>query len=180
MENMLPKQMSYEALEKQWGGMLRRFIWNIPGMDREDVLQELRIVLMLAQQRYDPDRGCAFSTYLWRACVNKVGKLLYKTKEVKKRIPAWMIISLCEGDHSTSESTYCPSCLELPWYLDDVEVLDLMTGESQEVQMLAGLILRGESTRKSWEQRGLSSSQIKQGVTGLKDLLKGGRDARGK
>ncbi|KKM73682.1 hypothetical protein LCGC14_1407930, partial [marine sediment metagenome] len=49
----LPSEMSYPELETQWLGMLRRFTWNIDGMDSEDVLQELRIVLMLAQKKYD-------------------------------------------------------------------------------------------------------------------------------
>jgi len=42
--------------------------------------------------------------------------------------------------------------------------------------MIAWLILRGEDTRRSWELRGMTPEQIKEGVAGLKDLLKGGQD----
>lgn len=173
---MLPNQMSYEELEQQWGGMLHRFTWDIDGMDRNDVLQELRIVLMLAQKQYDPTRGCAFSTYLWRSCLNKVGKLRHQVRNVKKRVPARMVVSLCEGDHGgTDDSSCCSTCLELPRCIDNVEILELLTGAAKEVRVLAGLILRGERTRRSWKQRGLTSEQIKRGVNGLKSLLKGGR-----
>jgi len=173
----LPSEMSYPELETQWLGMLRRFTWNIDGMDSEDVLQELRIVLMLAQKKYDPTLGYAFSTYLWRACLNRVGKLLYQTREVKRRVPVRLIFPLCEGEHGGEDRKgYCSTCLGLPSYHDDMEIMELLSDAPQEVLMVAGLVLRGEDTRRSWELRGMTPEQIKTGVAGLKDLLKGVRN----
>ena len=173
---LLPSQMPYAELETQWLGMLRRFTWDIDGMDKEDVLQELRIVLMMAQKKFDPTLGYAFSTYLWRACLNKVGKLLHQSKGVKRRIPARMIIPLCEGDHTGEARGYCSTCLGLPTYHDNTEVMELLSGAPQEVLKLAWLILRGDATKRTWEQKGMTPQQIKVGITGLKGLLRGGRD----
>ncbi|KKL12933.1 hypothetical protein LCGC14_2530800 [marine sediment metagenome] len=178
-DTRLPSEMPYQELETQWLGMLRRFTWNIDGMEREDVLQELRIVLMLAQKKYDPTLGYAFSTYLWRACLNRVGKLLHQTREVKRRVPVRLIFPLCDGEHGGEDRRgYCSTCLGLPKYNDDVEIMELLSNVSQESLMIAGLILRGESTRQSWELRGMNPEQIKEGVAGLKALLKGGRDGK--
>jgi hypothetical protein len=175
MESVQIKDVPYEDLEKQWAGMLHRFVWRIEGIDPEDILQELRVVLMNAQQRFDPAKGVAFSTYLWRACKNRVGKLRHQTLNVKKRIPPTQQVVFCDMEHSDTmytEIRYCSICRQLPVEIDSTEMFDLLFGTSKDVRVLANLIVGGYRTRKTWEEYGLTSEQIKSGMAGLRTLLR--------
>ena len=48
----------------------------IIGMDRDDIAQELRIVLVKAAKKFDPTRGVLFHTYLHTAMMNTVRTLI--------------------------------------------------------------------------------------------------------
>ena len=167
------RDVPFEELEKQWGGMLRRFaLWRISGYEYDDLYQEMRLVLHKAQQSYDPTRGAAFITYLWRACLNKVGKLRHQTG-AQKRVPQDSLVPLCLGDHAYDQ-VYCSACRELPSTINDTEVFDLLEGTSAEARRIAELSLYGETTRSEWLRRGMTPQQIKRGVSELKELLQGG------
>ena len=170
------RTVSYERLERQWSGMLRRFAsWRIDGYDYDDLYQELRIVLYNAQRSYDPAKGAAFITYLWRACLNKVGKLRYQVA-AQKRIPRGMLTPLCLGEHAHDMLAYCSTCHELPYVYDDVEVFELLEGASEEARKVATLALRGETTRAAWLKRGMTPRAIRKGVNDLKSILRGGEN----
>lgn len=44
-------------------------------LDIEDMMQEVAITFVRAREKFDPARGVAFSTYLWRAAQNDLGRL---------------------------------------------------------------------------------------------------------
>ena len=164
------KTLSYEELEKKFGGILRTFAsWRIVDQTYEDLYQELRLVLWNAQRAYRPGGKAAFQTYLYRACVNKVGKLLHKTR-AQKRVPKDLLVTLCDG-HVGEPSGYCAVCHELPTTELDTEIFDLLMNASLEAQQLAGLVLYGDTTRDSWLRRGLTNGQIKKGINDLKEVL---------
>ena len=53
----------------------------IPGYDRDDLAQELRIAVVKAAKAYDEDRGASFHTYLHSAMVNTLRTLLSKANK---------------------------------------------------------------------------------------------------
>lgn len=167
MENI--KDIPYDELEERWTAMLHKFAkWNIPGMEYEDILQELRIVLFNAQKSFKPKGRAAFITFLYRACLNKVRKLEHKTK-AKKRIPPNVLIPICRGDHSGGG--FCEMCGGVPYLRDNTEVLDLLGTASPEAQIIALKALHGETSKEDWKAEGLTSGQIEQGIRELKELL---------
>lgn len=168
-------EISFEELEKQWGGMLRRFAsWRIDGYDYDDLYQELRIVLYNAQRSYDATKGAAFITYLWRSCLNKVGKIRHQSA-AQKRIPRDRLVSLCTDNHPYDQE-HCPTCHVLPQTTNDTEVFDLLEGTSPEARRIAELSLYGETTRSEWLNRGMTPQQIKKGVKELRELMQGGKE----
>ncbi|KKK87078.1 hypothetical protein LCGC14_2756840 [marine sediment metagenome] len=168
MNSSSVKDTPFGVLEAQWERMLHKFAqWNT-GMEREDVYQELRLLLFHAQQCYDPSKGAAFSTYLYNSCLNKVRNLEGRIKNVKSRVPPAMLSPLCTNDEHVGRGC---AHVELAT-VDDTEELELLGNASPEARRIAALILRGEGRRRDWAQFGLSPEQIKAGVKELKGLLR--------
>lgn len=165
------KDLSYIELENQWGGMLHKFSqWRVPGMEYDDVKQELRIVLYKAQQKYNSRKPAAsFTTYIYRAFLNKVRKLEDRTTALK-RIPTNNLLPLCDSSHD--EGAWCLTCTYPPMAYDNTELLDLLGHASPEAQQIAVMSLRGETSRTSWIESGLSNEQIKVGLKELKGLIR--------
>jgi len=60
--------MTHEELEMRYAALLNKFAnWPIKGIDREDMMQELRLVLHKAHKKFDSSRGTQFITYLYSA-----------------------------------------------------------------------------------------------------------------
>lgn len=154
-----PSDFAYEALEKQWMPLLRMFAnWRI-GMESEDLLQELRIILFNAQGKYDPDRGVAFKTYLFRALLNRVLKLRQQINAVKARVPPGMHVPLDGAPEPAAE--------------DEVGLLEVLSGIQHDgVRELATLIVRGENTPTTRKLRGLAPRETRAAMRSLKALLK--------
>lgn len=185
-QSALPSEMLYGELENQWRGMLHKFAgWNI-GMEHEDLYQEMSIVLFEAQQRYDPLKGAAFSTYLFRALLNKIRKLRVFVNDVKKRIPPHALVSfdlvtgsqIGEKSHDGLAYKIQPGGGETPAehhyepeIFDDVDAFELLTGAPTEVQRLANLILGTGAKRSEWANH-LPTDEVTAGVKGLKRLLR--------
>ena len=69
-----------DALLSQWEPKIQRMlgtVW-IAGYEREDLAQELRIVIVKAAKAFDETRGILFHTYLHTAMVNTLRTLLAK------------------------------------------------------------------------------------------------------
>ena len=54
----------------------------IKGMDRDDIAQELRIVLVKAAKKFDEARGVSFHTYLHTAMMNTIRTLISQAQRV--------------------------------------------------------------------------------------------------
>ncbi len=167
---------AYEKLERQWSPLLNKFAsWRIPGMDRDDLMQEMRIVLFNAEKNYKPVGRAKFLTFLYTACLNTALKLLYKagggSRPRKSTVPQALIDPLCDGEHG--DGVACSWCAAQQGVLatDDLSVVDLLSGSTLEARTVAGLILSGETSRRSWVNFGLTGKQIQNGATELKTLL---------
>ena len=65
-------------LVAQWEPKIQKMMSNtfVIGMDRDDIAQELRIVLVKAARKFDASRGVSFHTYLHTAMVNTIRTLI--------------------------------------------------------------------------------------------------------
>jgi DNA-directed RNA polymerase specialized sigma24 family protein len=169
----------YETLEERWRPLLRKIaMWRIPGMDYDDVMQEMRIVLFNAQKNYDPGKHAKFITFLYVSCLNTALKLLYKAgegaKPRKSTVPQSVVDPLCDGDHGDSISCSWCAAQGSAFAMDDLSVMDLLSHATPEAKTIAGLILRGDTSKRAWFDHGLSRRQIRNGSMELQSLLKGG------
>lgn len=64
----------------KWEPKIQKMLFNvwIPGFEREDIAQELRIVIIKAAKAFDETRGILFHTYLHTSMVNTIRTLLAK------------------------------------------------------------------------------------------------------
>ena len=71
-----------DKLIKQWEPKITRMVstYKINGLHRDDLAQELRICILKAAKRYDPDRQVTFHTYLHTTMVNTIRTLAAKFK----------------------------------------------------------------------------------------------------
>ena len=185
----------YEALEAQWTPLLSRFAsWSVPGMDHEDIMQELRIILLRSQERYDAGKHTKFITFFYTACLNKMLKLLRDSgmgsAPRQKWVPPNQIFPMCEGDHrgGRCDSSYCTaSGLESSREaggLSDLDLIHLFGNVSEDAKWLIGLIAREPVTTASqgknprWSKskviKVMGHKRFKQGIEELKVVLKGG------
>ncbi|KKN86804.1 hypothetical protein LCGC14_0263630 [marine sediment metagenome] len=67
----------FEEAVKQWTPKLISMSYkvHVPYMEREDLEQELKLILLKCLQKYDPERGVTFHTFFHRACWNKITTL---------------------------------------------------------------------------------------------------------
>ncbi|KKL07746.1 hypothetical protein LCGC14_2582930 [marine sediment metagenome] len=170
-----PTDFTYEQLEEQWGPLLERFCKRVDTSEsREDILQELRIVLMRAQQKYDSSRGVKFVTYLWSACSNRIGNL-YRARNKASRIPQELIEPLSRGVYFNGDEE-CWIERTQPAAYDDHTAVEALYGAPWEAQAIAQLVLGGVETKRGWRESGLTNEQIEKGISDLSSVLKGDSD----
>ncbi len=177
----------YEALEAQWTPLLRKFArWAIPGMDSEDIMQELRIVLLKCQRKYDADetKQTKFITLLYGSCLNIMLNLLRDRgmglKPYLKYVPEWAISSICEGEHGgvRCDNLRCTASQmrgDEPKVqnLNDPIILSLLEHASNDARWLAGLILRDKWSIPEVKKR-IGKERVEKGIKELKVMLKTG------
>ena len=124
-----------DELIKQWEPKVQRFVSNtyIPGFDREDLAQELRIVIIKAAEKFDVAKQTSFHTYLHTSMVNTIRTL--HTKSARR--PRYMVsLGVSENfdssDWEFSGYEVADETDDIEAVLDkiDLEVLDLSDEES--------------------------------------------------
>jgi len=124
-----------DELIKQWEPKVQRFVSNtyIPGFDRDDLAQELRIVIIKAAEKFDVSKQTSFHTYLHTSMVNTIRTL--HTKSARR--PRYMAsLGASEnsdsGDWESSGYDVADETDDIEAVLDkiDLEVLDLSDEES--------------------------------------------------
>lgn len=175
---MNPRSMSYEDLEVQWQSLLHRFAsWGIPGMDFEDVMQEMRIVLYKTQQNFDPRRRVKFMTFLYRALLNRALQLLCMagggTNPRKRIVPPGSVTSMCSGYHEDAQRKHkCLVCGDPALAVQvDTELAELLAGASPSATAVGQLIARGNATLDEC-RRSMPVGQADAGIQELRSLLR--------
>lgn len=97
----------WEAARRLYGGKVRTFARNsfrqIPGFDREDVEQELLIVLWNCVQKYDPNKGASFNTLFQGCAKNKVISLIRHFETQSRKA---VVVSLGEDEVARAVDQY--------------------------------------------------------------------------
>ena len=75
------------TLIAQWEPKINRILQDkwVVGMDKEDLAQEMRIVIIKAAKGYKEGKGASFHTYLHRAMINRISTLI--TQASRKIVP---------------------------------------------------------------------------------------------
>lgn len=152
------KGSSFETLDTKYKPLMHSFDnrYKIPGYDTDDVIQELRLSLLRAQQLFNPSREVSFMTYLYTAFDFKM-KLLYRTVQGRKKdIPVNRIQYIHE------ENTIEPFTID-----SNLDTVELLAGLGKEAKRLSEQILRGNADYKGWLAAGLSEEEIEHGTQEL-------------
>lgn len=100
--------------------MIKKFTknWHITGYDRDDLAQELRLVLITCNNKFDPSFNTSFSTFYYKSAENRLRNI---AKQVSRR--PTVAYSLNELDHEGHE--FLESIEAEPEYKVDVsEILE--------------------------------------------------------
>ena len=150
--------LSFEMLDLKFKPLMHSFDnkYRIPGYDTDDIIQELRLSLLRAQQLYDPDRKVSFMTYLYTAFNFKM-RLLYRTVQGRKKdIPVNRISYIHEEN------------IIEPFLIDrNLDTVELLAGLGKEAKELSEQILKGNANKKGWLAAGLSEEEIEHGTQEL-------------
>jgi RNA polymerase sigma factor (sigma-70 family) len=91
-----------------------------------EALQAGRIGLWRAIQRYDPDRGCAFSTYAWHSIVHHIWHAVKVHTRAERTMHA---AGYCEWQHIASAD---PAAIHTAWTVHDT-LYELVTRLSERL-----------------------------------------------
>ena len=148
----------------QWEPKIQKMVSNVfvVGMDRDDIAQELRIVLLRTANAFDPDRGVLFHTYLHTALVNTIRTLISRAQKQLKLVPQSLDITY---EDSGLQSTELMNALIDPTDNEgEIEFLDWL--HSQELddneQLFIDLRLEGLTMEEITEDLGESSYKVRQ------------------
>lgn len=145
-----PKSVTYEELEKQFSPMMKKFAGEFKnyGLDFDDIMQELRIALWKAQDKFDATRGAAkFSTYVYRAFTTTAGKMSEKITMRKKRVHPSLLVSIENQsfEHPAFNESYVDyEGLLAPFNDKQRIIIALRTAGYKDKELLAGGILQNE------------------------------------
>jgi len=124
-----------DELIKQWEPKVQRFVNNtyIPGFDREDLAQELRIVIIKAAEKFDASKKTSFHTYLHTSMVNTIRTLHTKSSRKPRYMASLGVAENADPDDwgfSGYEVEDDTDDIEAVLDKIDLEVLDLSNEES--------------------------------------------------
>ena len=118
------KQMKIDNdLILQWEPKINKMLSNIyiQGYDRDDLAQELRMIVLKAAKLYKPNRNAIFHTYLHTAMVNRLKTLWL---QASKKIQSYSLdLETAEDDNPYRLSDFVK---QLDENLDEVEFVDYL------------------------------------------------------
>ena len=146
-----------DDLIKQWEPKITRMLstYKINGLHRDDLAQELRLCILKAAKRFDPDRQVTFHTYLHTTMVNTIRTLAAKSKRNLNNEASYLGQTIFSENYDTDSPSQTASqemYLQEPKdWLHIVEVSDLLNSLNLTKSEMAFLSLR---------QSGLSLKEI--------------------
>ena len=120
----------------QWEPKINKMLSNIyiQGYDRDDLAQELRLIVLKAAKLYKPNRNAIFHTYLHTAMVNRLKTLWMQASKKLHGQSLDATTSASDGENSFKLSDFVKQLdenLDEVEFIDYLESLDLDDGEKQ-------------------------------------------------
>jgi DNA-directed RNA polymerase specialized sigma24 family protein len=120
----------------QWEPKINKMLSNIyiQGYDRDDLAQELRLIVLKAAKLYKPNRNAIFHTYLHTAMVNRLKTLWMQASKKLHGQSLDATTSDSDGENSFKLSDFVKQLdenLDEVEFIDYLESLDLDKGEKQ-------------------------------------------------
>ena len=120
----------------QWEPKINKMLSNIyiQGYDRDDLAQELRLIVLKAAKLYKPNRNAIFHTYLHTAMVNRLKTLWMQASKNLHGQSLDATTCDCDGENSFKLSDFVKQLdenLDEVEFIDYLESLDLDDGEKQ-------------------------------------------------
>ena len=120
----------------QWEPKINKMLSNIyiQGHDRDDLAQELRLIVLKAAKLYKPNRNAIFHTYLHTAMVNRLKTLWVQASKKLHGQSLDATTSDSDGENSFKLSDFVKQLdenLDEVEFIDYLESLDLDDGEKQ-------------------------------------------------
>ena len=151
----------------QWEPKVQKMASNtyINGLDREDLVQELRVAIVKAAQGFEEDRGVLFHTYLHTAMTNTIRTLISKAQRYPQTASADETYS--DFNDLPSQSSEIIEALTDPSdFTEDVNFTDILNscGLSDLEHTFITLRLEGLTMGEISDDLGESAYKIRQGV----------------
>ena len=172
-------KLSYEEAAEQVKTMVHKFVMetNVPGMDNDDIKQELDIVVYMAWEEYRPDAGAAFSTFAYRKLYNRKNEL-HRKAVAKKRGAGTQPVSIdAVKDQDNGDSGMAGvDTIEMPMeslqaqmeYKEMVALIDgLIAAENPKVRDIYLDIISGYTQQAVAARNGCSQSLVSYHRTNL-------------
>ncbi len=159
----------------------------LPQLDLDDLLQEGRIGLTLAQRTFDPRRGVVFLTYAGRAVHVRIRNYVHKTAHVI-RVPRYRLFEapsvesldvMAFEDSDETRHSLVADTTEMAWEHDDrhVAMMNAMQGlHAHERHVMRECVGKGRPHREVAAEIGRSHTRVQQlvvsGLTKLRKAMK--------
>ena len=132
----IKKMEIIDDLILQWEPKINKMLSNIyiQGYDRDDLAQELRLIVLKAAKLYKPNRNAIFHTYLHTAMVNRLKTLWMQASKKLHGQSLDATTSDSDGENSFKLSDFVKQLdenLDEVEFIDYLESLDLDDGEKQ-------------------------------------------------
>lgn len=138
-----------ESIEAVIASVVSRF--NVPGLDRDDLKQEARAMVLKALKSWDPSKG-KLSPYIARVSVNAMGEMI-RVARAQKRQPKGQVEL---GNGQTMDVFVSPSKL---WDLPDQKqrTPEAQVARAERLYILKGVIQKIRVSLKSKDQMVMDS-----------------------
>tara|TARA_R100001015_G_C4603540_1_gene158506 strand:- start:202 stop:801 length:600 start_codon:yes stop_codon:yes gene_type:complete len=124
IENIIKMKIDNDLI-LQWEPKINRMLSNIyiQGHDRDDLAQELRMIVLKAAKLYKPNRNAIFHTYLHTAMVNRLKTLWV---QASKKIHGQSLDATTSDDAGEGSYKLSDFVKQLDENLDEVEFIDYL------------------------------------------------------
>ena len=159
-------EITNELIEK-WEPKIHRILaaTSIQGMHKDDLVQELRIVILKAAKKFDPTKKASFHTYLHTVMVNTLRTLISKAQKTKNVNIAYSIDGMDVDDNPQgflpNEIANSLSDLSALEFIQNVELVDIITRANLTEKELNFLDLRLEGMTMEFISERLDDSAYK-------------------
>jgi RNA polymerase sigma factor (sigma-70 family) len=117
-----------DALIEKWEPKIHRMLatTSVQGMHKEDLVQELRIVILKAAKKFNPNKKTSFHTYLHTAMINTIRTFI---SQAQKRIHPTTIntlINYSEYEYISSKIAKALEDVKALAFLEEIEIFDIL------------------------------------------------------